>query len=203
MVKVSEKALARKIKSLENSLKISDEYAKKLEARMRILEAQKKMLMDEERKKNESQRKKIIGGREIAMRDSLIKSMAAESDRLRKRFSKIFELEMIARDGCIPVIQIEDFEREKILEKDRNFGINGSVVFFGSVSDSRASAKTLVALQPKAVIAELDGNIARMLENADIFVISPKSVSMSRYLEFLGMDRAEFEREIKKRFING
>lgn len=196
MEKHGEKILARKIRALENSLKISDDYAKKLQTRVRILEKQKKALIDEEKKKNEKQRRSVIGGKEIAVRDSLIRNMAAETERLKKMSSMVGELEMIAKDGCIPVILIDNLEKESLLEKDRKFGINGSVITTHKVGDHSA-IKMLILLQPRAVIADLDENSARMLNNADICVINPKKVSLRKYFEFLGADRTEFEREIK------
>lgn len=195
MEKHSEKTMARKIRALENSLNISDDYAKKLQARVRVLERQKKALIEEEKKKNERQRRSVIEGKEVALRDSLIRNMAAETERLRKMSSMVGELEMIAKDGCIPVILVDNPEKESIIEKDKRFGINGSVITINhNVGDSLA-VKTLISLQPKAVIADLDENSTRMLNNADICVINPKKVSLRKYFEFFGVDRAEFERE--------
>lgn len=195
----SAKDLANRIKSLENSLEITEEYTEKLEAKVRSLEKQKKMLYEEEKKKNDGQRKKVLEGKEVALRDSLIKNLSAEISVLKKRFSKVDELEMIGNDGCVPVIPVEDFDKDKILDKDRRFGINGAVVFFERTSKNDISTvKILLTLQPKAVIANLDESAANMLRNADICVINPKGIYLRKYFDFLGADRAELEREIKK-----
>ncbi len=191
----SEKILLGRIRALENSLQIATEYAEKLETRVRILEKQKKTLADEERRKNESQRKNVLEGKEISLRDNLIKSLSSETERLRKRFSRIEELEMICGDGCIPVIPVKRFDKDSILESDRIFGINGSVIFFESkLGESQPLPKIIVTLQPKAVIAELGEDASRILRNADICVISPGSISLRKYLDLLGADREEFER---------
>lgn len=195
----SEKVLMKKIKSLENSLNITNEYAKKLGAKVGILEKQKKLFLEEEGKKSESQRRIVLRGKEIALRDALIKNLSSEVGALRKRFSKISELEMISNDGCVPVIRMDEFDKDSILEKDRTLGINNSVVFFGRVSDkSRAPLRMLITLQPKAVIADLDENAARMLGNADIPVIATKNIHIRKYLDFWGADREELETEIRK-----
>jgi len=195
----SEKVLMKKIKSLENSLKIADEYAKKLGAKVGILEKQKKMFLEEERKKNETQRRAVLHGKEIALRDALIKNLSSEVGALKKRFSKISELEMISNDGCVPVIHIDDFDKDSILEKDKTLGINNSVVFFGRVSgESSAPLRMLITLQPKAVIADLDESAASMLRNADIPVIATKNIRIRKYLDLWGADREEFNAEIRK-----
>jgi len=189
----------KKIKSLENSLEIANEYAKKLGTKVGILEKQKKLFLDEERKKNENQRRLVLRGKEIALRDALIKNFSSEVGALRKRFSRISELEMISNDGCVPVIHIDDFDKDMILDKDKTFGINNSVVFFGRVSgESRAPLRMLITLQPKAVIADLDEDAARMLKNADIPVISTKNIRIRKYFDFWGADRGELETEIRK-----
>lgn len=196
---IFQKGLLKKIKSLESSLEIANEYAKKLGAKAGNLERQKRMFLEEERKKNENQRRSVLMGKEIALRDELIKNLSSEVGTLRKRFSKISELEMISNDGCIPVINIEDFDKDRILEKDKALGINNSVVFFGHVSDkSQSSLRILITLQPKAVIADLDENAARALRNADISVIIPKKIPLRKYFDFWGADMAEFEREVKR-----
>ncbi len=192
------KTLTRKIKSLKNSLDISNDYAKKLEARVRLLNSQKKALIDEEKRKNEKQRRNIIEGKEVVMRDSLIKNLAIEVQNLRKKISKIDELEMIAKDGRIPVVQIDRLEKESIFEKDRIFGLNGAVITANHKINSHSAIRMLISLQPKAVIADLDENTARTLIGADIYVIKPGNVSLRKYFEFLGIDRTEFEREIKR-----
>lgn len=184
----SEKSLMKKIK-----------YAKKLGTRVGNLEKQKKTLLEEERKKNENQRRAVLRGREIELRDALIKNLSYEVGALRKRFSKIGELEMISNDGCVPVIRMDEFDRDSILAKDKTLGINNSIVFFGRVSgESRAPLRTLITLQPKAVIADLDESAARMLGNADIPVIATKNIRIRKYLEFWGADREEFKVEIRK-----
>ncbi len=195
---VSAKILLKKIKTLENSLMIAEEYSEKLESKVRSLEKQKKMLFEEEKKKSEGQRKKVLEGKEIALRDSLIKNLSTEIGLLKKRFSKVDELEMIGRDGCVPVVYVGDFDKEAILEKDRIFGINGSIVFFERVSGNvLPSVKTLITLQPNAVIAGLDEDAVRMLRNADICVISPKDIHLRKYFDFFGADRAVLETEIR------
>jgi predicted RNase H-like nuclease (RuvC/YqgF family) len=193
------KIMAGRIRALESSLQIAKDYAEKLEAKVRTLEKQKKMLADEERKKNESQRKSVLEGKEISLRDSLIKSLSSERERLRKRFSRIDELEMIGGDGCIPVIPIKKIDKDSILESDRIFGINGSVIFFGSkLGKGQPFPRIIITLQPKAVIAELGDDESRILRNADICAISPKNISLRKYIDFLGADREEFEREAGK-----
>ncbi|MFZ3077540.1 MAG: hypothetical protein WA139_03735 [Candidatus Aenigmatarchaeota archaeon] len=195
----SEKALLKKIKSLEGSLEITNEYAKKLGAKVGSLEKQKKLFLEEERKKNENQRRIVLHGKEISLRDALIKNLSSEVGALKKRFSKISELEMISSDGCVPVIRMDDFDKDSILEKDKTFGINNSVVFFARVSgESRAALRMLITLQPKAVIADLDESAARMLNNADIPAIAAKNIRIRKYLDFWGADRKELETEIRK-----
>lgn len=192
--------LLRKIKTLESRLQIAEDYAKKLETKMHGLEKQKKMLVEEERKKSESARKNVLEGKEIVIRDSLIKNFVMEVETLRKKFSKIEELEMISNDGCAPVIPLEDFDKDKILEKNKTFGINGSVIFFEHVTDKSlvAPAKILISLQPKAVIADLDYNLILLLKNSEIPVINPKDISLMMYFDFYGADRFELEKKIKE-----
>ncbi len=192
------KSMMKRIKELEGSLKIANEYAEKLEAKVRMLEKQKSTLAEEERKKSDSQRRSVLEGREIVMRDALIKNLSSEANFLKKRFSKIREMEMIASDGCVPVAQMEELDREKIIEKDKAIGISNSVVFFKRPGCGQDALKILITLQPKAVIAALDEDAARLLNRADIPVISPKSIRLRRYAEFLGADAAELEREIRK-----
>lgn len=187
------KILMRRIKSLESSLKISGDYSKKLESRVRSLETQKKMLMDEEKKKSESARKNIMESREIALRESLIMNLRGELEALRKKFSRIGELEMISADGCVPVIPVKSFDRESILESDAKFGVNGSVIFFSSCKSDPSAFRTLVSLQPKAVIADLEDGDAAILENAEIKVMPKKSVRLAKYIEFLGAKREELD----------
>lgn len=195
----SEKVLMKKIKSLENSLNIANEYAKKLGEKVGSLEKQKKIFLEEERKKNENQRRVVLRGKEIVLRDALIKNLSSEVGALRKRFSKISELEMIGNDGCVPVIRMDEFDKDSILEKDKALGINNSVVFFGRVSgESQTPLRMLITLQPKAVIADLDESAARMLTNADIPVISPKNIHIRKYFDFWGAGREELEIEIRK-----
>lgn len=195
----SEKALMKKIKSLESSLEIADEYSKKLGAKVGILEKQKKLFLEEEGKKSETQRRLVLRGKEIALRDALIKNLSSEVGALRKRFSKISELEMISNDWCVPVIRIDGFDKDSIQEKDRTLGINNSVVFFGRVSgEIQTPLRMLITLQPKAVIADLDEDAARMLMNADIPVIATKNIRIRKYMDFWGADREEFENEARK-----
>ncbi len=194
----SMKTLAKRIRDLENSLQIVNEYAEKLEAKVGALEKHKIARAEEERKKNDIQRRSVLEGKEIVMRDALIKNLSAEVGFLKKRFSKIRELEMIASDGCVPVAQMEELDREKIIEKDKTIGISNSVVFFKRPGCGQDALKILIIMQPKAVIAALDGEAVRILGRADIPVISPKNISLRKYAEFLGADAAELEREIRK-----
>lgn len=190
---ISVKSLMKRVRELEGSLKISRDYSKKLEGKIRALESQKKMLLSEEREKSESQRKAVLKGREVGMRDSLIKNLLKENRDLGKKLSRISELEMIAKDGCVPVIAIDGFEKDLILEKEKSCGLNGFAVFFRKCGSSLSAARMLVSLQPKVVIADLDESAAETLRNAEIAVVRPESVKLARYGEFLAARAADIE----------
>lgn len=173
--------LKRRLAELQKSYDILRGYAERLEERAKALEKQKRELLEESVRKNEEARKTILGNKETLLRDNLIKNMRLELEKersMRKLFEEKLErqreLKQIEEDGLTPIIMIENFDKDTIAEKAKNYNISGGILYFKIAKPSKSAARFLIGLQPKVVIGELQENEKEILRNAGIAVVSFK-----------------------------
>ena len=173
------KELERKVRDEERRYEILKSYAEKIEDKLKALEKQKQEYIEEEMKKNDETRKKVIREKEIKTRDILIKQLHFELSK-QKNFKNVFEeklkvqeeLKCIETENLIPVILIQEFTKEVILNANKKFDIKNKIVWIKNFKFSKQSTSIIVSLKPKVVIGDLDEESKERLRKAGIISIS-------------------------------
>lgn len=194
--------LKRKLTDKERSYEILKLYSQKLEERIKNLQKQRKERLEEELKKNQETRKRIMKEKEIEGRNILIKQLQYELAKEKmmikayeERFEKEEEFKRIKDEGNIAVIIMDNFTKDAIVKANREFKIKDQVVYFENQRQSKQAARTLISLQPRIVLGELNEKMEVMLRNAGIPVVSMKP-ELRKYFAFVSSK--EIESQLKK-----
>jgi len=179
------KAAAENFKKQSDSMskryEILEIYTKKIEGRAKELEEQKKRVADEQAMKNEKLRKEIMKEKEVRVRDILIRQMQMEL-RKQKEVSKIHDSQYrkeeefcaIKTTNKIPVVIINDFDKDTIMFAHRDYGLKGQVVWFRELKDSAQALNALKDLSPKIILNLLNEEANEDLRRGGIIVIDVK-----------------------------
>ncbi len=194
--------LKRKLIDKERSYEILKIYTEKIEERIKNLQKQRKQRLEEDLRKNQETRRKIMKEKEIEGRNILIKQLQYELAKLReinkayeKRFEKEEELIRIKNQGDLVVIVIDNFAKDAIVKTNRESKIRDQIVYFENQRQSKQAARTLISLQPRMVLGELNEDMEDMLKGAGIPVINIKP-EIKKY--FASISSKEIESQLKK-----
>jgi predicted RNase H-like nuclease (RuvC/YqgF family) len=179
--KVTAENLRKQSDGMNKRYEILEIYTKKIEGRAKELEEQKKRFADEQAMKNEKLRKEIMKDKEIRVRDILIKQMQMEL-RKQKEVSKIHDVQYrkeqeftaIKTSNKIPVVIINDFDKDTIMFAHRDYGLKGQVVWFRALKDSTQALNALKDLSPKVVLNSLNEDANDDIKRGGILVIEVK-----------------------------
>jgi hypothetical protein len=196
----------RKFEELRKSYDILKLYSEKLEERIKSLERQKQQLVEEEVKKNENARKEVLKEKEIRNRDILIKQLQYELSQL-KTSRRIFEdqvkreeeINELKEAGLVPIIIIDNFTKEDVINAHKNLGIRDQAIWFKNFRFSKSTAKYLVSLRPKMIFGNIDNKIGNMLKEEGIQILNMQP-RIKRSFAFLAEDEIEeFLKDSEKR----
>jgi len=195
--------LNKKLREERNRNEIVKAYTEKIENRVRNLEVQKQEYIEEQMKKTEEARKQILKDKEMRSRDILIKQLKFELNKERS-IKQAFEekqriedeLTSIEKEKKIPVVIIENFDKEDIVNANRQFQISNRVVWIKNFKFSRVTAKILASIKPKIVIGEVDKEIKEFLNESKIIVVDTIKPEIRDY--YAAVSPGDIENEIKK-----
>jgi predicted RNase H-like nuclease (RuvC/YqgF family) len=197
------KELEKKFKDEERRYDILRSYSEKIEDKSKELEKQKQEYIEEQMKKNEDTRKKVIKEKEIKTRDILIKQLQFELAK-QKNFNSVYEeqlkiqeeLENIQNENLMPVIIIQEFTKESVLNANKRFNIRNKIIWIKNFRFSKSSANVVISLKPKVLIGNIDEETKDMLKKAGIITVDTLIPEERKY--YAGISSEKIENEIKK-----
>jgi len=202
-VKEINEELNKKLREEKNRYEILKAYTEKLENRIRNLEIQKQEYLEEQLKKTEEARKQILKDKEIKAREILVNQLKFELNK-EKKLKEAYEekqkiddeIKNIEKDKMIPVIIIENFTKEDIVNINRDLSINNKIIWIKNFKFSKVAAKVLTSIKPKVVIGEVDKEIKEMLTDSKIIVVDTIKPEVRNF--YAAISPQEIENEIKK-----
>jgi predicted RNase H-like nuclease (RuvC/YqgF family) len=197
------KNLEKRLREEKNRYDILKAYTEKLESRIKTLEIQKQDYLDEQMRKNEQARKEILKDKEIRKRDILIRQLKFELNK-QKSFTQAYEeehereqeLDDILDEKLLPVIIIEDFTKESVVNANREFDIADKAVWVQNFKFSKTAAKALASIKPKVVIGEADKEIRNILRKSRIIVVD--TVKPKTREHYAAVSPKKIEKEMRK-----
>ncbi len=190
--------LKKKLTSLQKSYDILRTYADKMAEKARAIERQKMQLLDENVAKSESARKEVMKEKEIQARDILIKQLQFETEKLkdesiayRQRVMRETELDDIRNRGYLPIMAIENFDREDLLKSHKTYGITNKIIWVKNFKKSKQALKTLESFKPKIVIGKLDAEASDFLRERGIHVMENLPIKTGKYFAYAYPDEVE------------
>lgn len=202
--------LDKKLKEEKNRNEILKAYVEKLETRVRNLEIQKQEYLEEQLKKTEEARRQVLKEKEIKSRDILVRQLKYELNKEKsirqvceEKLKIEDEIKNIENENLIPVMMIENFTKEDIVNVNREFNINNKVVWIKNFKFSKIAAKVLASIKPKIVIGELDKEIKELLNDSRIIVVDTIKPEVRSYYAVVSPEQIENEVKTieKKNFL--
>jgi uncharacterized protein len=209
------KNLEKRIRDNERSYDILKEYAEKLENRLQNLQIQKQEYIEEQMKRNEDARRQIMKDKEIRNRDIVIRQMRFQLQKeqsMKKAYEEKAgidqELRGIRSEKMVPVVMIQNFSKEDILDAHRKFNLADKAVWVKNFNFSKVASRVLASVKPKIVFGETNKETREILNESGIIVVdgikpevrscyaavSPEKVES----EIKKMERKNFERWLEE-----
>lgn len=175
------KLLKKQSNDIRKRYEILEIYTKKIESKAKELSEHKKRLAAEQIKRNDQTRKEIMKDKEIRVRDIIIKQMQLELKKQREvskihdsQYRKEQEFQAIKTTNKIPVIIINEFDKDTIMFAHRDYGLKGQVVWFRALKDSIQALNLIRDLSPKIILNTLNDESNEHLKNQGIMIIDVK-----------------------------
>jgi len=182
------RGLRQKLKEETKRYEIIKIYADKLEEKSKTLEKQKEQMLSDEKEKNMDARKEIMKDKDMKSKDILIKQMQFELNKQRdikmayeRKTGREEEAKDLEDDGYTPVVPVNDFDADEITKANLEYGLNDQIVWFKSTKPSKMAARAIIALSPKIIIADFNGEIRGMLEKSGITIVENVEVKMGDF----------------------